>query len=353
MGRSSNTVTLVESPADQLLDHGLARTVFLDLAGRPPFAAERERWVGAPFGTLVDALVGGEEFWEQWLEAQLYYFLLVENFRPASESVRSIPRDLAQGRIDVREAIHRVALCPSFDRRNPGADTFVTVVMEQFLGIEVQKAARELDIGKRLYDGHPGTFLGERGDSQADVIKIAIADPRFLARYVEREYARLLLSTPDGRSTTAWARELESDPLRYPDLVKSWLVSDAYVARRARAVELPNRFFVRALFVDLFDRLPDADETRRLRGALDGLGDAGPLRSALVRIVLDSGKATLPARESIDDRSGFVTGLFRRLLGREPTERERSTFVTALQDPACRTETVVFAILSHPEYATY
>ena len=41
------------------------------------------------------------------------------------ESVEAIPAGLTAGKLSVRDAIHRIALLPSFDLRNPGADTFV------------------------------------------------------------------------------------------------------------------------------------------------------------------------------------------------------------------------------------
>ena len=69
-------------------------------------------------------------FWRAWLEEQLYYFLLVDNFRPTSQRVLDAPGDLSKGKIGAREALHRIVLSASFDRRNPGPDTFVTVVME-------------------------------------------------------------------------------------------------------------------------------------------------------------------------------------------------------------------------------
>ena len=121
------------------LDSGRLRAIFFDLFGRPPLRAERGRWLGRGAGELLDESLGSVAFWENWLEEQLYYFLLIDNFRPASEKVRAVPTDLAHGRIGVRDALHRIVISASFDRRNPGPDTFVTVVMEQLLGSTVQK----------------------------------------------------------------------------------------------------------------------------------------------------------------------------------------------------------------------
>jgi len=328
------------------------RGIYLDLLARPPYQREREQWAGKTVPELVDALLSQAEFWEEWVQTQLYYFLLVDNFRPESESILRLPERLRTGTADVQEALLRIALCASFDRRNPGADTFVTVVMEQILGIEVQKNTRQLEIGKHVYDGGRGKFLGVMGDTQADVVRIAIEDERCLLRFVEREFERFTLEDADSRDAKRHADELRENSRTYREIVREWLLSDAYADRFNRRAELPNRVFARSLFVDLFDRLPDTEEVRRIRSALDGLGDAGPLRSALVRILLDSGKVPLPSREEIEHPHQWIRDSFVRYFGRLPTKEELTTFREAFRDPACRPETVVYALLTHPEYAS-
>ena len=342
----------VARPANEL-DHGLLRTVFLDLAGRPPLRAERERWGGQGLSAFLDEFLGCEVFWQNWLEEELYYFFLIDNFRPESERVLALPADLAAGKIDVRDAIHRIALSSSFDLRNPGADTFVTVVMEQLCGMNVQSNARELEIGKAVYDGESGRFLGQSGSSQADVVAIAIDSKRFDSTFVGRQYERLVRAEPSRSELGAWSRELRKDPRVYPRLLRDWLLSEAYRARTQSRVAQPNRMFVKTLFVDLLDRLPDAAEARRMRTALDGLSDPGPLRSVLARLLLDSGQVELPAKEAIDDPTAWVASWFARVLGRGATDEELRVFVQAFYEPATRPETVVYALLSHPEYHQY
>lgn len=150
-----------EAPPAYALGPAMIRAAFLDLYGRPPFRDEREEWADRGLQELLDVALGEQRFWDHWLDEQLYYFLLIDNFRPTSERVLALPADLAEGRIGVQDAVHRIVLCSSFDQRNPGADTFVTVVMEQLLEITVQEEGRrDLDIGKKLYDGGQGMFLG-------------------------------------------------------------------------------------------------------------------------------------------------------------------------------------------------
>jgi len=335
------------------LDRRLLRALFLDLLGRPPLRAELERWLGAGLDELLDDVLGSLELRRHWLDEELYFFLLIDNFRPGSERVRAIPEELHEGRLDVRQALHRIALSPSFDLRNPGADTFVTVVMEQICGLRVQRMARELEIGKRIYDGGAGVFLGERGSSQSDIVRIAIESRAAARTFVAREYERYVHVGPPEKELAAWSRAFHRDPRVYLELLRGWLSSDAYRERLARPIPHSNRLFVRSIFVDLLDRPPSAEESEPLREALDGLSDSGPLRSILVRLMLDSGRATLPERAAIDDRPEFVRALFLRLLRRGPRASELATFVAALDDPTCRTETVVLAIVSHPEYQRY
>ncbi|MFT5290614.1 MAG: hypothetical protein ACI8QS_000798 [Planctomycetota bacterium] len=329
------------------------RVLYQDMLARPPFRDERKHWMGKPFDDLVAHLISGVDVWDAWLEEQYYYFLLVDNFRPLSERVLALPQDLAAGRIGVREALHRVALCASFDRRNPGADTFVTVVMEQLLGITVQKEKRQLAAGRNLYDGVSDQFLGEQGNSQSDVVRIAIEDKRALTHFVEREYRRLLKAEPERRDVVEWAGALQTDPKSFGSLLKGWLNSEHYGVRLETRFPVSNRLFVRSLFVDLAGRLPEDEESERMRNALDGLADPGPLRSILARLMLDSGKTQIPKRGELGDEAQWIRGLFERLLGRSAESAELAVFVSALDDPACRPETVVYAIVSHPEYPTH
>lgn len=347
------TDDLTRGVPSRVLDSGLLRAAYMDLYGRPPYGAERRQWLGGELADLSVHLIGSREFWNHWLDEQLYFFLLIDNFRPESERVRKIPPQMAARRLGVRDALHRIALSPSFDRRNPGADTFVTVVMEQLLGMTVQRSVRELEIGKRLYDGRKGNFLGRAGDSQADVVRIAIEDDRCLQEYLGREHARMLRRGVRPREVKRWAKGIEEDSLSYAEVVRGWLLSDAYLERVGEHVAQPNRLFVRALFVDLVDRLPDKNEEQQMRNALDGLSDPGPLRSVLARLLIDSGTAELPSKKEIEDPTLWVAGLFEQLLGRPASEDELREFVTAFHDPACKPSTVVYAIVSHPEYHTY
>lgn len=337
----------------QPLDARRLRSLFLDLLGRPPFEGERAEWLGRGTREFVTAQVGSEAFWRHWLHEQLYYFLLVDDFRPVGEAIDRLPTDLAAGKLSARDALHRIALLPSFDLRNPGADTFVTVVMEQYVGITVQLSRRELEIGKGAYDGRPGLFLGAQAGNQADVVRVAVEHKDAARHFLAREYSRLMGVEPDRRELAAAARTFHKDPWSYPDLVREWLLTDAYAARLERGKDLPNRTFVRVLFVDLMGREPTGDEAETLRGALDGLGDPRPLRSVVARMLLDSGRVALPDKASIADPTRWIAQQFERFLGRAASQDELQAFVGAFRDPACQPRTVLQVLLSDPAYHRY
>ncbi len=335
------------------LTHGALRSAYCDLLGRPPFEAERSEWLGKARHDLCDRWIGTEPFWAHWLEEQLYYFFLIDNFRPEGERVLAIPRDLAAGVLDPREATQRIALSPSFDQRNPGADTFVTVVMEQFAGITVQKHARELEIGKAIYDGASGTFLGRTGKRQADIVDIAVRHKAFADTFIAREHRRWLGVDASPKELADGSRRFHAAPAEYTKIVREWMLSEAWDRRAQRRLAVTNRQFARSLYVDLLDRLPDEGEARRLRSALDGMSDAAPLRSIFARMLIDSGAVKFSEKKALSDPRAWIAGLFQKLLGRDATDEELDIFVTAFADPACRPQTVLYALVTHPEYQLY
>lgn len=346
----AGTEYAAQALAQAPIDPRELRSLSFDLLGRPPLAEEWQRWRTLTRAQLLDELVGSPGFWSQWFEEQLYYLLLINNFRPAGERLLAIPRDLVEKRLDAREALHRIALCSSFDQRNPGADTFVTVVMEQLAGLDITKNQRELEIGKKVYEGTAGTFLGASAQSQADVVRNAVASHAFAQHLLRREHERLTRARPEARDLAAWTARFERDPRCFPELVRAWLEGPLYAARIERGAPLPNRAFARALFVDLANRLPTFEEAEPMREALDSLADSGPLRSITARMLLDSGKLALPARKDIPDPQAWVRTQFLRLYGREASEAELAEFVQVLAAPDARLETVLYALVSSPEY---
>ncbi|MEM9380797.1 MAG: hypothetical protein AAGB93_12665 [Planctomycetota bacterium] len=340
-------------PADgprAALDDRWLRALATDLVGRPPLVAERGRWIGEPRASYVAHVLSTEEAWRHWLDEQLYYFMLIDSFRPVGTSLDELPALLAKRGMTPRDALHRIALSTSFEARNPGADTFVTVVMEQFCGIEVQRAKRELEIGKAAYDGDGGLFLGSRASNQSDVVRIAATHQDAARHLASREFERLTRSVLSKRERARTGKRLHRSPRAFVEVLSEWLATDAYAERVARGAPLSNRSWVRAIYVDLGGSLPSEDDTEALRSALDGLGDPVPLRSAVVRMLLDGETMRAPRTGEIGDPGAWVDDTFARLLGRAPTADERRAFTEAAGSGTDGPEIVLFTLVTSEEY---
>lgn len=326
------------------------RAIGFDLLGRPPLAAERELWKGRPFDELAADLLASEDAWRHWLDEQLYYLLLVNNFAPRTEGVQALPRELATRAVDVRTALHRIALTPTFDARNPGADTFVTVVMEQLAGLDVKRNVRDLDAGKRIYDGVQATYLGAKGDNQSDVVSITMASKQFTRHLLAREHLRLTREEAPAKALASWCATFDASPASYASIVREWLASEAYERRLAARHPLSNRAFVRALFVDLVGRVPTAKEAEPMREALDALSDPTPLRAFLARTLVESSRVKLPERKDVGDPRAWIAERFDQLLARAPSESELAAFARALEAVDGRPRTLLTALVTSLEY---
>lgn len=326
------------------------RCLCIDLMGRPPFPAERQRWLGEPRQDFVRAVLATEECWAHWLSEQLYYFMLIDRFRPVKTSLDEIPGLLSARTMTPRDALHRIALSTSFDQRNPGADTFVTVVMEQFCGIEVQRSTRELELGKTAYDGGSGLFLGTMAKSQSDVVSIAARHKDAARHLLAREHERLCRAPLDRKGRGKLARQLHAAPELFFEIFESWLLSDAYGERVAEGAPVENHVWVRMVFVDLSGELPSVRDVESLRSALDGLGDPAPLRSAIVRMLLGSDGTRAPERSALKSAGEWVDDLFARLLGRATKGQERAAFIAAAKADDLGPETVLYTLMTSAEY---
>jgi hypothetical protein len=326
------------------------RALFHDLYGRAPLKKERESWSGKTLQEFLGAALSDELVWRQWLDEQLYYFMLIDRFEPVGTGLDKLPGQLSARRVSPRDALHRIALSTSFELRNPGADTFVTVVMEQFCGMEVQRSTQELKLGKAAYDGASATFLGSKASSQSDVIQVAVRHKRGARHFVAREFERLCRVPCPKKESLAWSKDIWKKPKAMFDLYAEWLSSPAYAERVERGAPLSNRAWVRSIYVDLGDMAAPEDEVEALRGALDSLGDPAPLRSLIVRMLLDAEGTKAPRGSTIGHAGEWVEGMFVRLLGREPTSDELEQFSGVCRDGSDGPELVLYALLTSMEY---
>jgi hypothetical protein len=330
----------------------LIRRRYMDLLGRGPVEAEVLSAARAGEQATVATLVRSPEFWRNWYEEELFYFLLIDQFRPTGEPLASLPDRLARGETDPRSALAEIVISQYFSARNPGNDTFVTVVMEQVLALKVQEKgnAKDLEGGKKMYDGYASSFLGEKGDSQADVVRIAFSRRAMSERYVERLHRRVVGAEIAPEERARAALRFERAPKELAAIVEGWALSPAYAAAAKYPRAKTDPQWIRTLYADLLGARPDYREFRDTRNALLALADSTPIRRVLGRVVVDSRKADRAAAAGADPKR-WVEERFLLLLGRRPKPAEATAFEEALRGHGPRL--VLRALVQSKEYQTY
>ncbi|MFB3065671.1 MAG: PKD domain-containing protein, partial [Planctomycetota bacterium] len=332
----------------------LLRRLCYDVLQRGPRVSELRAWLPLSHEETVDTLLRGDEAWLTWYEDQLYYFLLLDRFRPKEGPLTKLPRKLSMDQISVPRAVETIVRSQFFNARNPGNDTFITVVLEQCMGMTVQERrnVRTLELGKKMYDGYRTRIWREEGDSQADFVRIVFGQRGAFEHLIRRSYRSFLGSRIDKKQLKAEAQRLQQDPMAFKAMLRDWLVSPEYVAGAERPREKTEIPFVRALFVDLLDRLPTYDELRNVRNAFLSLADPTPLRLVVGRVLLESNEMVVP--DSAIEPRRFVREQFLRLLGRPPADEELEIYIEALRsDPKVTARLVIWALVSSVEYQTY
>jgi len=328
------------------------RRLHFDLLGRPPTDAELDEALAEDPDATPARLVASPEHWTLWYEDELFHFLLLDEFRPAEDRLGDLPGRLARREAHVLDALGEIVKSQYFNARNPGNDTYVTVVLEQILGITVQKEPRLLEAGKLMYDGRPSQLFGRKGRSQGDFVDLVLAQPAVASVYLARKLERLLGAPPERRELERAATRLRADPFAFPEIERETVLSPAYRRQAGVLKKKSDRQFVNGLWLDLFGRTPTYPELRNLRNAVQALADPSGIRSVIIGTVLRSGAASLPEKSAVDP-SRWIPEQFLRLLGRRPTQDELATFLDAWASEACRPSTVLHALLTGAEYDRY
>ncbi|MGE0142066.1 MAG: hypothetical protein AB7I19_02530 [Planctomycetota bacterium] len=333
------------------------RRLAFDALQRPPSRSEIQALLGMPVDRVSRQVWRRQEALEQWLEEELYFHLLIDRFRPRNAAMERLPQRLARGEASARDATAEILLSTGFALRNPGNDTFATVVLEQCLGMTVQdrKSKAELGAAKAMYDGRKARLLGVEGDSQADIVRIVLDRPEFAQTLLDRHHRRLFGARLDsrGKDALAAATAAAGDGLgRFFEVLAQWCSSPEYLAALATRRPRTHYQIVRGLYFDVLGRAPSYDETRNTRNALSSMADPTPMRIVLARILVDSPKAILPGSRA-DGDAAFVRAAFEHYLGRPPTSGESARFVNSLQQGGAAERHVARALLASVEYGYY
>jgi hypothetical protein len=333
----------------------IVRHLSLDILFRTPTRSELRMYVGFPIEQVSKRMMATLEARELWVEEQLLYFLLLDNFRPQTTSIKSLPKRMHQGKITAHDAIAEIMMSTGFSLRNPGNDTFVTVVLEQGLGLRVQDRTNVpvLEAGKKMYDGYKVRFLRQKGNSQSDIIKIVTGHRDFTRFLLDRSHKRIMRAPlgKDDRTREQIAR-VHGDNGQFFEVVREWFCSAKYRANMAVKRPRSDNQFIRSLYFELLGRAPEYQEFRNMRNALLSMADPAPLRGVMAKVILDSGKAQLPVLDR-KHRGKFVSEVFLRYLGRAPTQDESGKFVKLLRDERVQAKHVVRALITSTEYQYY
>ena len=196
------------------------------------------------------------------------------------------PIVLARGEGTVRDATREIVVSAEFNARNPGNDTFVTVVLEQCLGVVVQEKESILAAGTKAYDGVASRIYGEVARSQSDFVRIALAQRAWAERFVDRQYREVFGRAPAKETAAKAADRIHAEPAAYREVLREWLLSPDWLARVAIPRPKDDRVFLRTLFVDLLGREPSFEEFRNSRNAFQALSDPAPVRNVLAQLLL-------------------------------------------------------------------
>ncbi|MHC4939209.1 MAG: hypothetical protein ACYTHK_09600 [Planctomycetota bacterium] len=342
---------------DRRLDTDRLRTIrrlYMDLQWRTPRLDEIRAAYDLPHAKLVDRMLDDPEVWNAWYEQQLFYFLLLDRFRPKQGRVTTIPERLAKNEIPVPIALREIIASTYFNDRNPGNDTFCTVVLEQCCGLVVQerKNLRTLNESKKMYDGYKAKIFKTKGASQSDFVRICFAQRIFFEHLLRRSWKELHGSEIGKEQLRKDADRFQNDPWAFRAILRDWLTGPAYTGGVRQARTKPEIPYVRGLFVDALGRVPTYEELRNVRNAFLSLADPTPIRLVMGRVLLESPQSRLP--DSALEAERFVKEQFLRLFARPPSARELNTFVQALKnDPDVTPRVVLWTLISSPEYQTY
>ncbi len=325
------------------------RRVVVDLLGRAPMEEDFAQAMGEKREETVARLVACKERFAFWYEEELYYFLLLDQNHPASKNLIEIPDRLAAGDEGIWDALHEIVISQYFNARNPGNDTYATVVLEQLMGMTVQKHPDVLERAKKMYDNYKQVLFTREGASQADLVQIIMDQEDTCRFFVKRQYEKLVGKAIDKETLDRDAKRLMEDQLAWNDIVKGWILSPAYEGSLGEMKKKSDQVFIRALYVDLLKRLPTYQELRSMRNAMQALADPGPLRNVMAKVMVDSDQVQAGG----GDAKAWIVDEYVKYLCREPSAKELSVLGGAMASGKATPKMVLDAILSSAEYQYY
>lgn len=181
------------------------------LTGRAPEPEQLAALLPLERGALVQTLLERPELYERWWLDELAY-LLDGPARPQGEPWDSMPARLREGRVGVQDVHFALAVGRDWSGRWAGKQAWVSAVLERLLGLDPAAAQAERAAAERMYDGYESQLLGQKGSSQADLVRIATRDERARAHALRSAWRRVTGAEPEPAALSAALTRWQAEP---------------------------------------------------------------------------------------------------------------------------------------------
>ena len=141
-------------------------------------------------------------------------------------ALKSTPKELKTGTIDIVEVHRRMVNNSFYDDINMGTENFVVSMFQNFLNR--YPTANELEEGTQIVDGLGGILFFTQGNSKDDFIAIILDTDNYYESQVRDLYLRYLFREPTSVEVTEAAVSYKKNG-DYPETQKAILVSNEYV----------------------------------------------------------------------------------------------------------------------------
>jgi hypothetical protein len=167
-----------------------------------------------------------ERLFSHWWAEELAYLGLSGDFAPQGEPWVSMPRRLQSKRFSVQDVLYALAVGSAWSSKYAGKDAYADAILSRFLGLDPAQAQAERAAARRLYDGYPAELLGQKGEVQADLVRIALDDPTARGHLLRRSYRAVTGQPIDAASLQVGLERLRADPHAFFELRVEWALQD-------------------------------------------------------------------------------------------------------------------------------
>lgn len=195
---------------------------FEALAGRAPTAEEAAALGNLQGEALARALLTSPEPYRAWWAAELEHLGLTGEHQPKGGTWASVPDRLRAGRLSALDALQALLFSQAWTARHAGKEAYVAALLERVLVLTGPDAAAERESAERLHDGHAGSFLGKKAESQADLVRIAGQDARSRRALLARAHRRVVGRDAAAAVLDAALARVQETPADFFPIVVGW-----------------------------------------------------------------------------------------------------------------------------------